>query len=93
MFGTFHAAYGQSEVLHGIDLSKPTPAEIVAHRGAQRHGQVDAAEIAHGRLADAFEGEIRLEDQPTSPGLPSYDRVAQAVSPTCREDGMIFSER
>ena len=46
-----HVAYGQSEVLHGLNVPV-APNEIVADHGPQRHGQDHADEVADGHRAD-----------------------------------------
>ena len=68
------SAYGQSEVLHGIDLSV-APGEIVAAGGPQRHGQVHADEIADRRHAGSL-GPDRRGRHRRDRACASHQRVA-----------------
>jgi urea transport system ATP-binding protein len=71
------AAYGQSQVLHGIDL-KVAPGEIVAMVGRNGMGKSTLMKSLIG-VMPAKSGEISIDgDDVTS--LPSHRRVAKGLA-------------
>jgi len=72
-----HVAYGQSEVLHGIDLSVPR-GEIVAVVGRNGMGKTTLMKSLIG-LLPAKSGEVLVDNAPIT-ALPSFARVAQGVA-------------
>ena len=80
-------AYGQSEVLHGINLSV-APGEIVAVLGRNGMGKSTLMKSLIGLMA-AKSGEIRLNGANLTP-LKSHKRVAKGVA-YVPQGRMIFS--
>jgi urea transport system ATP-binding protein len=80
-------AYGQSEVLHGIDFSV-APGEIVAVLGRNGMGKSTLMKSLIG-LMPAKSGEIRLNDTNLT-ALKSHKRVAKGVA-YVPQGRMIFS--
>ncbi len=80
-------SYGQSEVLHGIDLSV-APGEIVAVLGRNGMGKSTLMKSLIG-LMPAKSGEIRLKGANITP-LKSHKRVAKGVA-YVPQGRMIFS--
>jgi urea transport system ATP-binding protein len=70
-------AYGQSEVLHGIECTV-APGEIVAVLGRNGMGKTTLMKALIG-LVPARSGSIRLDGAEIA-GLPSHRRVAQGVA-------------
>lgn len=82
-----HAAYGQSEVLHGLDLNV-APGEIVAIMGRNGMGKTTLMKTLMGIVPETG-GEITVDDQPIT-GLKSHLRVARGVG-YVPQGRMIFS--
>ena len=70
----FHVAYGQSEVLHGIDFNV-APGEIVAVMGRNGMGKTTLMKALMG-IIPATAGDIRIDDSDVT-GLRTYQRVAK----------------
>jgi urea transport system ATP-binding protein len=73
---SLRVAYGQSEVLHGINIDV-APGEIVAIMGRNGMGKTTLMKALMG-IAKSTAGEIRL-DGADIVGLKSYERVARGV--------------
>ncbi|TNC12861.1 urea ABC transporter ATP-binding subunit UrtE [Methylobacterium terricola] len=82
-----HAAYGQSEVLHGIDLCV-APGEIVAVMGRNGMGKSTLMRTLMGILP-AKSGTIRVDGQDVT-ALKSHQRVAKGLA-YVPQGRMIFS--
>ncbi|WP_298951941.1 urea ABC transporter ATP-binding subunit UrtE [uncultured Methylobacterium sp.] len=82
-----HAAYGQSEVLHGIDLAV-APGEIVAVMGRNGMGKSTLMRTLMGILP-ARGGTIRVDGQDVT-ALKSHQRVAKGLA-YVPQGRMIFS--
>ncbi|RVU19398.1 urea ABC transporter ATP-binding subunit UrtE [Methylobacterium oryzihabitans] len=82
-----HAAYGQSEVLHGIDLTV-APGEIVAVMGRNGMGKSTLMRTLMGILP-ARGGTIRVDGQDVT-ALKSHQRVAKGLA-YVPQGRMIFS--
>lgn len=82
-----HAAYGQSEVLHGLDLNV-APGEIVAVMGRNGMGKTTLMKTLMGIVPETG-GEITVDNQPLT-GLKSHLRVARGVG-YVPQGRMIFS--
>jgi urea transport system ATP-binding protein len=81
------AAYGQSEVLHGLDLDVK-PGEIVAIMGRNGMGKTTLMKTLMGILPETS-GAVTVDDQPIT-GLKSHQRVAKGVA-YVPQGRMIFS--
>jgi urea transport system ATP-binding protein len=81
------AAYGQSEVLHGLDLAVK-PGEIVAIMGRNGMGKTTLMKTLMGILPETS-GEVVVDGQ-TITGLKSHQRVARGVA-YVPQGRMIFS--
>ncbi|MEP3639031.1 MAG: urea ABC transporter ATP-binding subunit UrtE [Paracoccaceae bacterium] len=84
---SLHAAYGQSEVLHGIDLAVPA-GEIVAIMGRNGMGKTTLMKTLMGIVPEKS-GEITVGDQLVT-GLKSHSRVAKGIG-YVPQGRMIFS--
>lgn len=84
---SLHAAYGQSEVLHGIDLNV-APGEIVAIMGRNGMGKTTLMKTLMGILPEKS-GHIAVGDQQVT-GLKSHKRVAKGLG-YVPQGRMIFS--
>ncbi|KMO36550.1 urea ABC transporter ATP-binding protein [Methylobacterium tarhaniae] len=84
---SLHAAYGQSEVLHGIDLTV-APGEIVAVMGRNGMGKSTLMRTLMGILP-AKSGTIRVAGRDVT-GLKSHQRVAAGLA-YVPQGRMIFS--
>ena len=82
-----HVAYGQSEVLHGLNFTV-RPNEIVAIMGRNGMGKTTLMKSLIG-IAPSRSGSIKLGDAELS-GLKSYQRVAKGVA-YVPQGRMIFS--
>ena len=82
-----HAAYGQSEVLHGLNFSV-APGEIVAVMGRNGMGKTTLMKTLMGIVA-AKSGSIRVGDAEIT-GLKSHARVAKGLA-YVPQGRMIFS--
>ncbi|ACA15158.1 urea ABC transporter, ATP-binding protein UrtE [Methylobacterium sp. 4-46] len=82
-----HAAYGQSEVLHGIDLAV-APGEIVALMGRNGMGKTSFMKTLMGILP-ARSGTIRIGERDVT-GLKTFQRVAAGLA-YVPQGRMIFS--
>jgi urea transport system ATP-binding protein len=82
-----HVSYGQSEVLHGIEMSAQ-PGEIVAILGRNGMGKTTLMKSLMGILP-AKSGEIRLGDKEIG-GLKTFERVASGIA-YVPQGRMIFS--
>ena len=82
-----HAAYGQSEVLHGLDFAV-APSEIVAVMGRNGMGKTTLMKTLMG-LVPVKAGEIRVEGEDVT-GLKSHARVAKGLA-YVPQGRMIFS--
>ncbi|WP_375410649.1 ATP-binding cassette domain-containing protein, partial [uncultured Methylobacterium sp.] len=71
-----HSAYGQSEVLHGLDFSV-APGEIVAVMGRNGMGKTTLMKTLMGIVA-VKSGAIRVAGEDIS-GLKSHQRVAKGL--------------
>jgi urea transport system ATP-binding protein len=76
----YHVAYGQSEVLHGLDFSVE-PGEIVAIMGRNGMGKTTLMKSLMG-IVPTSSGAATVGGTEIT-RMKSYDRVAR-VSPTCR---------
>ena len=81
------AAYGESEVLHGIDLTVK-PAEIVAIMGRNGMGKTTLMKTLMGIVAEKS-GEIRVGSDPVT-GTKPHQRVAAGIA-YVPQGRMIFS--
>jgi len=70
----FHVAYGQSEVLHGIDFNV-APGEIVAIMGRNGMGKTTLMKALMG-IIPATAGDVRISDSDVT-RLKTYQRVAE----------------
>ena len=82
-----HAAYGQSEVLHGLDFAV-APAEIVAVMGRNGMGKTTLMKTLMG-LVPVKAGSILVEGEDVA-GLKSHARVAKGLA-YVPQGRMIFS--
>ena len=82
-----HAAYGQSEVLHGLNFSV-APGEIVAVMGRNGMGKTTLMKTMMG-IVPAKSGSIRVNGKEVA-GLKSHARVAQGLA-YVPQGRMIFS--
>src|ERR1700752_1120572 len=82
-----HVAYGQSEVLHGLNVSV-APNEIVAIMGRNGMGKTTLMKSLMGILP-AKSGSITMDSSELSP-LQSYERVAKGLA-YVPQGRMIFS--
>ena len=71
-------AYGQSQVLHGIDFSV-APGEIVAVVGRNGMGKIDADEVADRHHAGAARRRSMVDGTDVT-ALPSHERVAKGLA-------------
>ncbi|WP_238313689.1 urea ABC transporter ATP-binding subunit UrtE [Methylobacterium crusticola] len=85
--GDLHAAYGQSEVLHGIDL-RVAPGEIVAVMGRNGMGKTTLMKTLMG-IVPARAGTIRIGADDIT-GLRTWERVARGLA-YVPQGRMIFS--
>jgi urea transport system ATP-binding protein len=81
------AAYGQSQVLHGLDL-KVAPGEIVAIMGRNGMGKTTLMKTLMGIIAEKG-GDITVGEQ-TLTGLKPHERVARGLA-YVPQGRMIFS--
>jgi len=81
------AAYGESEVLHGLDLNV-APGEIVAIMGRNGMGKTTLMKTLMGIVPER-EGEVTVGDTPVT-GLKSHQRVAKGIA-YVPQGRMIFS--
>jgi len=82
-----HAAYGQSEVLHGLNFSV-APNEIVAIMGRNGMGKTTLMKSLMG-IVPTRQGSVRINDTEIS-GLKSFERVARGIA-YVPQGRMIFS--
>jgi len=82
-----HVAYGQSEVLHGLNVSV-APNEIIAIMGRNGMGKTTLMKSLMGILP-AKSGSVTMEGAELSK-LPSYERVAKGLA-YVPQGRMIFS--
>ena len=82
-----HVAYGQSEVLHGLNFDV-APAEIVAIMGRNGMGKTTLMKSLMG-IVPTKSGHVRVGDSEIT-DLPSYERVAKGVA-YVPQGRMIFS--
>jgi len=82
-----HVAYGQSEVLHGLNIIGRAQRDRGDH-GPQRHGQDHADEVADG-IVPTKSGSVNMEGTELS-ALRSYERVAKGLA-YVPQGRMIFS--
>jgi len=82
-----HVAYGQSEVLHGLNVSV-APNEIVAIMGRNGMGKTTLMKSLMG-IVPTKSGSVSMEGAELST-LPSYDRVAKGLA-YVPQGRMIFS--
>src|SRR2546428_8411569 len=82
-----HVAYGQSEVLHGLNVSV-APNEIVAIMGRNGMGKTTLMKSLMG-IVPTKSGSVSMEGAELS-ALPSYDRVAKGLA-YVPQGRMIFS--
>ncbi|MCF3639246.1 urea ABC transporter ATP-binding subunit UrtE [Rhizobium sp. TRM95111] len=82
-----HVAYGQSEVIHGLDLTI-APGEIVAVMGRNGMGKTTLMKSLIG-IVPSSRGVIRIGDRPIEM-LESYQRVGAGLS-YVPQGRMIFS--
>src|ERR1700747_3686923 len=82
-----HVAYGQSEVLHGLDVTV-APNEIVAIMGRNGMGKTTLMKSLMGILP-AKKGSVTMDGAELSP-LKSYERVAKGLA-YVPQGRMIFS--
>ncbi len=82
-----HVAYGQSEVLHGLNVSV-APNEIVAIMGRNGMGKTTLMKSLMGILPSKS-GSVTMEGSELA-GLPSYERVARGLA-YVPQGRMIFS--
>ncbi|MBO6883156.1 MAG: urea ABC transporter ATP-binding subunit UrtE [Marivita sp.] len=81
------AAYGQSEVLHGLDLTV-APGEIVAIMGRNGMGKTTLMKTLMGIVPEKS-GDVAVGDQALT-GLKSHERVARGIA-YVPQGRMIFS--
>lgn len=81
------AAYGESEVLHGLDL-KVKPGEIVAIMGRNGMGKTTLMKTLMGIVPEKS-GTVAVGDDPVT-GLKSHQRVAKGIA-YVPQGRMIFS--
>ena len=82
-----HVAYGQSEVLHGLD-ARVSPGEIVAIMGRNGMGKTTLMKSLMG-VVPTKSGSIKIDDTELS-GLKSYQRVKRGMA-YVPQGRMIFS--
>ncbi|MGK9051742.1 urea ABC transporter ATP-binding subunit UrtE [Neorhizobium sp. CSC1952] len=82
-----HVAYGQSEVIHGLDLTI-APGEIVAIMGRNGMGKTTLMKSLIG-IVPSSRGTIRIADRPIET-LESYQRVGAGLA-YVPQGRMIFS--
>jgi urea transport system ATP-binding protein len=82
-----HVAYGQSEVLHGLNVSV-APNEIVAIMGRNGMGKTTLMKSLMG-IVPTKSGSVSMEGAELS-ALPSYERVAKGLA-YVPQGRMIFS--
>jgi len=82
-----HVAYGQSEVLHGLNISV-NPNEIVAIMGRNGMGKTTLMKSLMG-IVPSRSGSVRMDETELS-GLKSYERVAKGLA-YVPQGRMIFS--
>ena len=82
-----HVAYGQSEVLHGLNISV-NPNEIVAIMGRNGMGKTTLMKSLMG-IVPSRSGSVKMDDAELS-GLKSYERVAKGLA-YVPQGRMIFS--
>jgi urea transport system ATP-binding protein len=83
----FHVAYGQSEVLHGLNMSV-APNEIVAIMGRNGMGKTTLMKALMG-IMPTKSGSLKLNGDDVT-GLKSYERVAKGLA-YVPQGRMIFS--
>ncbi len=83
----YHVAYGQSEVLHGLNVSV-APNEIVAIMGRNGMGKTTLMKALMG-IIPAKSGSVRMEGAEVG-ALKSYERVAKGLA-YVPQGRMIFS--
>lgn len=81
------AAYGESEVLHGLDL-KVKPGEIIAIMGRNGMGKTTLMKTLMG-IVPTKSGAVAVGDTPVT-GLKSHERVARGIA-YVPQGRMIFS--
>ena len=81
------ASYGESEVLHGLDLAVK-PGEIVAIMGRNGMGKTTLMKTLMGIVPESH-GEVAVGDTPVT-GLKSHQRVARGIA-YVPQGRMIFS--
>lgn len=81
------AAYGQSEVLHGLDLDVP-PGEIVAIMGRNGMGKTTLMKTLMGIVPETS-GDVAVDSTAVT-GLKSHQRVAKGIA-YVPQGRMIFS--
>lgn len=81
------AAYGESEVLHGLDLNV-APGEIVAIMGRNGMGKTTLMKTLMGIVSEKS-GDITVDDDAVT-GLKSHQRVAKGIA-YVPQGRMIFS--
>src|SRR5216683_3371166 len=84
-----HVAYGQSEVLHGLNVSV-APNEIIAIMGRNGMGKTTLMKSLMG-IVPTKSGSVTMEGAELST-LPSYERVAKGLA-YVPQGRMIFSDR
>ncbi|MEX0371583.1 MAG: urea ABC transporter ATP-binding subunit UrtE [Tateyamaria sp.] len=84
---SLRAAYGESEVLHGVDL-QVQPGEIVAIMGRNGMGKTTLMKTLMGIVSERG-GEVSVGDQSLT-GLKSHQRVARGIA-YVPQGRMIFS--
>jgi len=82
-----HVAYGQSEILHGLEFSLD-PGEIVAMTGLNGMGKTTLMKAIMG-IIPSTEGKISIGDQIIS-DVPSHERVHKGIG-YVPQGRMIFS--
>ena len=82
-----HVAYGQSEVLHGLNIDVQ-PSEIVAIMGRNGMGKTTLMKSLMG-IVPTKSGTVTMDGAEVSK-LPSYDRVAKGIA-YVPQGRMIFS--
>ncbi len=85
--GDLHAAYGQSEVLHGLDI-RVAPGEIVAVMGRNGMGKTTLMKTLMG-IVPVKSGSIRVDGEAVE-SLKSHQRVAKGLA-YVPQGRMIFS--
>ena len=84
---SLRASYGESEVLHSLDL-EVKPGEIVAIMGRNGMGKTTLMKTLMGIMPERG-GEVRVGDTPVT-GLKSHQRVANGIA-YVPQGRMIFS--